>query len=189
MKIKARSKNYLLDLSRRALIAYFRDSKKLEIDESEIMDPLLTQRGATFVTLTIDGDLRGCIGTLIPKNKIYKDVINNTINAAFSDPRFPQLAESEVSKVKIEISILSEPKHVALDSPEEFLKEIGKFKPGLIIQLGLNQATYLPQVWEDLPDPGEFMSSLCQKAGLQEEDWKLSDSEVFTYQVENFSEK
>jgi AmmeMemoRadiSam system protein A len=188
MKLKETSKQFLLHLSRHTLEEYFNNSKKPEIIESDISDPKITKKGATFVTLTIDGELRGCIGTLIPKNKIYKDVINNTLNAAFSDPRFPQLSKNELTRVKIEISILSEPKHVALGSPEEFLKELEKSKPGLIIQLGLNQATYLPQVWEDLPDPEEFMSSLCQKAGLSSEDWKRPDAEIFSYNVEHFLE-
>ncbi|MFA7243880.1 MAG: AmmeMemoRadiSam system protein A [Patescibacteria group bacterium] len=185
--MKTESKQFLLKIARKSLENYFRGKGKLKVDESNA--PAETNKlGATFVTLTKDGELRGCIGSLIAKKKIYEDVINNSLNAAFSDHRFPQLAESELNEIKIEISVLGEAKHMQIKSPKTFLEEIERNKPGLILQVGMNQATYLPQVWEDLPEPNEFMSTLSQKAGLLADAWARPDAEIFTYNVDDIQE-
>lgn len=188
MKLKAESKQFLLKLAERTISDYFAGKDKPHLRESEITDPEIIENRATFVTLTIDGKLRGCIGSLTPRNKLYEDVINNSLMAAFSDTRFSPLSEEEFEKTKIEISVLDEPKHIDHKDKKTFLDIIAKKKPGMIVQLGLNQATYLPQVWGELPDPEKFIESLCQKAGLSPDAWTRPDTEIFTYEVENFEE-
>ncbi len=188
MKLKDESKQFLLKLAERTIADFFAGKDKPRLMDSEIPDPELLARRATFVTLTIDGKLRGCIGSLSPRNKLFENVINNSLLAAFSDTRFEPLTEQEFDQTKIEISILDEPRHIDHSNEKAFLEKISEDKPGMIVQLGLNQATYLPQVWEELPDPKEFIASLCQKAGLALDAWRRPDTEIFTYEVDNFSE-
>jgi AmmeMemoRadiSam system protein A len=118
---------------------------------------------------------------------LYEDIINNTLLAGFGDARFVPLKEAEIVDIKIEISILSEPQ-VYDCSKEELLKNIKANVHGIIVQQGFNQATYLPQVWQDLPEKELFLQSLCQKAGLEKNSWKNENTELFYYTVEKFSE-
>jgi AmmeMemoRadiSam system protein A len=108
--------------------------------------------------------------------------------AAFNDSRFDPLRENELAQVKIEISILTAPKPLEYNNPDDLLEKISKTKPGLIIKSGFYQATFLPQVWEDLPKPEEFLSHLCQKAGLKSDHWATSELDVMQYEVIHFAE-
>lgn len=182
------SKKYLLAIARQTITDFFTTGKKLSIPESKIEDNMLREKAATFVTLTINGQLRGCIGSIIAKKRLYEDVINNALMAGFGDPRFSPLKEEELSKTKIEISILSKPISYNYNSVDDLREKILPNKHGVIIQKDFAQATFLPQVWKDLPTVEEFMSALCQKAGLDIEEWKNPESEIFYYTVENFSE-
>jgi len=125
------------------------------------------QPKATFVTLKKNGKLRGCIGSLIAHQPFFDDLIKNAKNAAFNDPRFPPLTKEELDKIDLEISILSEPKLVEYDNIEDLKDKIEIGKNGIILKLGVYQATFLPQVWEDLGDFEVFFAHLCIKAGLQ----------------------
>lgn len=184
-----RDKNDLLKIARTAIKHYFEAGCKLKIDEKYLSKPLKEKKGA-FVTLTIDNELRGCIGHILPVQELYKDVIDNAINAAFHDMRFPPLAEDELKKVKIEVSVLSAPKKLDYAEPKELLNRLAKGpgRPGVIIKKGLHSATFLPQVWEQLPAPEDFLSSLCIKAGLNAEAWKTDKLNIETYYVEAFEE-
>jgi len=173
----------LLKLAREAIKNEL-EGKELEV--SQEIKKKYSKKQACFVTLTINGNLRGCIGSLEPRQELWKDVVENAKNAAFSDPRFNSLEKSELSKIKIEISVLTIPKKIEYKDSEDLLKKIkGK---GVIIKKGWNQATYLPQVWEDLPNSEKFISSLCQKAGLSGDSWKNSELEVSLYEAEKVSE-
>lgn len=176
----------LLKLAREAI------SSSLEERELIVKDDIkkeFSEKKACFVTLTFKAnkELRGCIGNLEARQELWKEVIENARDAAFSDSRFLPLSKEELEKIKIEVSVLSTPKKIDYEDSKDLKKKImGK---GVIIQRGFNQATYLPQVWQQLPVFLEFISSLCEKAGLSSSSWKKLDLEVWTYSVEKIEEK
>ncbi len=141
------------------------------------------KKKACFVTLTKNGELRGCLGHLTPVQELYRDVIENARGAALADYRFEPVDSAELPGIEVEISILERPKRYKYSSPEKLVKFLAENKSGVILKKGFNQATYLPQVWEELKNPEEFMGSLCQKAGLPLGEWKKL-TEVEIYQVE-----
>ena len=138
---------------------------------------------SSFVTLTINNELRGCIGSLLPRQELYKDVQENAINASFHDSRFPKLKEAELKNIKIEVSILSEPKRLNYKSEQDLLNRLFK-DMGIILRKGHSSATFLPQVWEQLKDPKEFLEHLSQKAGLDKDAWKTADIYYYMVNVE-----
>ena len=121
--------------------------------------------------------------------EIYKDVIENALAAAFEDTRFSPLEKEEMGDIEIEISVLTKPEPLVYSSPDDLLNKLQPLRDGVIIRKGRYGATYLPQVWEGLSDKNEFMSSLCLKAGLSEDEWRRGDLKVFTYQAEVFYEQ
>ena len=142
----------------------------------------------TFVTLKIKGQLRGCIGNLTSTETVLDGVRRNAINAALHDPRFPSLSKDELEQSRIEVSILSEPQALAYRNGPDLIKKLRPHVDGVIIRKGHASATFLPQVWEQLPGPEDFLTHLCLKAGLPAGAWKNSDLEVLTYQVQYFEE-
>ncbi len=131
----------------------------------------LAERGASFVTLTIDGDLRGCIGSLEAHRPLAEDVVSNAQSAAFGDPRFPPLSSDELDDVRIEVSVLSAPVPMSFSSRAGALAQLRPGVDGLILTSGHHRATFLPQVWSQLPDPEQFVSHLVRKAGLPASHW------------------
>ncbi|AWI80971.1 AMMECR1 domain-containing protein [Parazoarcus communis] len=129
-------------------------------------DARLAQRGACFVTLTIDGALRGCIGSIRPQRTLADDVTTNAVAAASRDPRFPPLTADEFAQVRIEVSLLSSPDFVEFTDEADLLRQITPHEDGLILFAGCRSATFLPQVWEQLPQPEHFLAALKQKAGM-----------------------
>jgi AmmeMemoRadiSam system protein A len=142
----------------------------------------------TFVTLTIQGGLRGCIGHIIPRETLIEGIRINAINAAFRDPRFRPLTKEEWKNVKIEVSILTDPKPLTYSDADDLLKKLRSGVDGVIIKKGYHQATFLPQVWDQLPQKEEFLGHLSLKAGLSRDAWRKGDLEVSTYQVQAFEE-
>lgn len=147
-----------------------------------------SEKRGTFVTLTIQGGLRGCIGHIIPQESMIDGIRINALNAAFRDPRFRPLSRQEWEKVKIEISILTDPRPLPYSDAVDLLNKLRPGIDGVIIKKGFNQATFLPQVWEQLPDKKEFLTHLCVKAGLEGDIWEKGRLEVSTYQVQAFEE-
>ena len=143
---------------------------------------------AVFVTLTKKGGLRGCIGHLQPVQEIYKDVIENSYSAAFRDPRFRPVHESEIDDISIEISVLSLPEKFHYKSIDDIYNKINPNVHGIILSKNGRLATFLPQVWEQLSTHDEFFNHLCAKAGLAISEWKNLNVEIETYTVENFNE-
>ena len=180
-------KQFLLALARRAIEHYFDTGKVLKVGAGEITSEKLKDKLACFVTLTIGRQLRGCIGHILPVQELYLDVIENAVSAAFEDPRFNPLSKEEFDKIKIEISVLTVPAPLKFSTPEELIKKLRPKIDGVILKRGRQQATFLPQVWEELSNPKEFLGHLCLKAGLEEECWRR-DLNVETYQAEAFSE-
>ena len=163
-------------------------SHESESVKSSLMESCYQAHCGTFVTLKIDGQLRGCIGNLTATEPLSESVRDNAINAAFRDPRFSPLTEKELPKVEIEVSILSEPQPLEYNDADDLINKLRVNIDGVIIRKGHASATFLPQVWEQLPAPEEFLSHLCMKAGLPSKAWRNTKIEVLTYQVQYFEE-
>jgi AmmeMemoRadiSam system protein A len=161
-----------------------------EIDslDAALTDPCFSLSCGTFVTLTIDGQLRGCIGNLTSNESLTSGIRRNAINAAFHDPRFSPLSPSELDRVSIEVSILSEPQPLYYREASDLIKKLRPNIDGVILRKDSASATFLPQVWEQLPQPKDFLTHLCLKAGLAADAWQHSELEVSTYQVQYFEE-
>lgn len=187
IELTEKDKKFLLNLSRTALEEIFKTNKSYTLESNDVPQKFEKQR-ATFVTLTKKGNLRGCMGRLIASRPIYKDIINNTYAAAFEDPRFPQLKKEELKEIKIEISLLSEPKKLNYKNTTELIKKLGKDKPGVILKRDFYSATYLPQVWDTLTEVESFLTSLCEKAGLEPDTWEKEKIEIQTYEVVSMEE-
>jgi AmmeMemoRadiSam system protein A len=181
-------KKYLLKLARKAIQKYFQDEGVLQINEDDLPQTLKEKKG-TFVTLRKNNKLRGCIGDLESKKPIYQSVIDNCLASALLDPRFTTLNNNELNDIKIEISVLSALKKLPdFTNSDSFLEYLDKYRPGLLIKKGSHQATFLPQVWEDLTSTELFISHLCEKAGLDKNKWKKMNLEIYQYSAEVFKE-
>ncbi len=146
----------------------------------------LDEPAATFVTLHLHGKLRGCIGSLDARRPLYDDVTRNAYAAAFDDPRFPPLGADELPAVDIEVSVLTVPQPLRFRSEADALSQFRPGVDGVIFQCGRRRATLLPQVWEQLPEPREFLRHLKMKAGLPA-DLTPHGVELSVYQVVRFS--
>ena len=178
---------YLLLLARKTIEARL-FHKDLPADKDKAAEKYLEKRG-TFVTLTINDNLRGCIGHIVPQESLIEGIRINAINAAFKDPRFPPLSKDEWDHVKVEISILTEPEHLEYSGADDLLSKLRPGIDGVIINKGYAQATFLPQVWDQLPDKTQFLTHLCLKAGMGGSEWKKGELTVYTYQVQAFEEE
>ena len=166
--------------------------KNREVPSNVVQDTFEDQRFqlrcGTFVTLEKGGQLRGCIGNLSSNQSVVEGIKENAINAAFHDPRFSPLSAAEFDQVKISVSILSEPINLKYRDSKDLLAKLKVNVDGVIIRKGAHSATFLPQVWEQLPQPEAFMSHLCMKAALPADTWQDDELEVSTYQVQYFEE-
>ena len=158
--------------------------KALAVD-LEKMDEALKTKRATFVTLQKNGELRGCIGMLEPIRPLAEDVAHNAFAAAFSDPRFPPLAELELDQLDIHISILGTPEAMTFDSEQDLIDQLRPGVDGLIMQEGHRRGPFLPSVWDSLTQPQAFVSHLKLKSGLPENYWS-DDIQIQRYTVEEF---
>jgi AmmeMemoRadiSam system protein A len=186
-KLTDQEGKYLLELARKTIeLELFKDKSLAQGDE--FYSPKFSEKRGTFVTITINDNLRGCIGHIIPQETLLEGIKENAINAAFKDPRFPPLSKREWEHIKVEISILTDPRILSYVDADDLLKKIRPNVDGVIIRKGYYQATFLPQVWEQLPDKKEFFTHLCLKAGMDGDEWKKGKLEVHTYQVQAFEE-
>lgn len=131
----------------------------------------LADKGACFVTLTQYGELRGCIGTLQAYRSLLEDVKGNAVSAALRDPRFAPLGAQELDSTDIEISLLSPTQKIEFENEADALAQLRPGIDGVVFEFGLHRSTFLPQVWEQLPRPKQFMAQLKRKAGLTEDFW------------------
>ena len=181
----------LVALARQALMTHFQrpiGPEQAKHLEERLQDTLLQSHCGTFVTLKIGGQLRGCIGSLVGYEPVVEGVRSNAINAAFRDPRFQPLTDRELDRVRIEISILTAPQPLDYGGADDLTAKLRPHIDGVTIRKGFASATFLPQVWEQLPDVQVFLSHLCSKAGLASDAWRRGDLEVQTYQVQHFEE-
>ncbi|MBD3156131.1 MAG: AmmeMemoRadiSam system protein B [Candidatus Aenigmarchaeota archaeon] len=185
--LKREDQEFLLNLSRKTIDNYLKNGSKPKLNRREISQELKKPSGC-FVTLFKEGQLRGCVGCIFSEKELYQSIIENTINAAFKDARFPPVTEDEIDDIKIEISILSDPKELSFKDSEELLSKLTPIKDGVLLENGPRSATYLPQVWKQLPDKEEFLCRLCMKAGLPPESWKENDTKIKIYRDFAFCE-
>lgn len=145
----------------------------------------LSDPGACFVTLTEQGALRGCIGSLEAHRPLLQDVKANAVAAAFRDPRFTPLLEGELAHIAVEVSLLSPAQALRFENERDALSRLRPGVDGIIFQHGHHRSTFLPQVWEQLPDPEDFMAHLKHKAGLPQDFWS-NEVELSRYTVEKW---
>jgi AmmeMemoRadiSam system protein A len=181
----------LVKLVRQTLANQF--AQKIPQNDIDALDAALNDScfqaaSGTFVTLTLNRQLRGCIGSLTSDEPIRTGVRRNAINAAFHDPRFAPLSVADFEKVKIEVSILTEPRPLHYRDSADLLKKLRPGVDGVIVRKDHASATFLPQVWEQLPQTRDFLSHLCTKAGLAADAWERTKLEISTYQVQHFQE-
>ena len=176
----------LLKIARQSLIDAANNRPATPLPEN--LTPALLDVGASFVTLTVRGQLRGCIGTLEAYQPLAKDVRQRAAQAATQDYRFPKVRPSEVDLIHIEISRLTKPEPLPYSDPAELPKLLRPHVDGVVLSDGMHQATFLPQVWDQLPEPDQFLNHLCQKMGTQSDLWRRRMLQVETYQVEEFEE-
>jgi AmmeMemoRadiSam system protein A len=186
-KLTQAEKQALLKLARQSLEAGVRGAALPHLDPAELT-PALRAQGAAFVTLTVHGELRGCIGALEPYQSLAEDVREHAVAAALEDYRFPQVQEKELPNIAIEISRLTIPVPMEYKDSDDLLARLRPAVDGVILRDGFRRATFLPQVWEKIPDPAGFLANLCYKMGAAPETWKRKHLDVLLYQVEEFHE-
>jgi MEMO1 family protein len=167
----------MVKIAKLAVETYVSEDKKIKYED---VPESFKKKLACFVTLADEVDLRGCIGTIEPVDKLYRSIIDNAISAATRDPRFAPVTKKELKGLKYEVSVLSEPKEISYSSTEELFKKI-KDK-GVIISKSGYRSVYLPQVWEHFTSEERFLSSLCQKAGLSSGEWKEKGMKFFMFE-------
>ena len=180
-------KETLLKIARETLEMKLRGEKLIPLNTAS-QTPLLQAEGATFVTLTINGQLRGCIGTLEAYRPLIEDVRKHAIAAALYDTRFSPVQFEDLDEIEIEISRLTTPMPLDYEDADDLLTKLRPSVDGVVLIDGSRRATYLPQVWEQLPNTGDFLSHLSAKMGLSRDTWRRKKLEVLIYQVEEFCE-
>lgn len=159
----------------------------IDVDKA-LAAPIFKKETGTFVTLTTQNGLRGCIGNILPRGSMVDSVRDNAVNAAFHDPRFPPLTLREFEDIHIEVSLLTQPEKLDYADADDLKAKLKPGIHGVILQSSWHQATFLPQVWKQLPDPEEFLTRLSRKAGLKGNAWKQTHLEILTYEVEYYDE-
>lgn len=177
----------LLQLARDAVAGRLIRGAEADALPRSLPEALMEQR-ASFVTLQIDGLLRGCIGTLEAYRPLAEDVRGNALAAAFHDPRFPPLSLKELDVTQIHISVLSAPEELTFTSEADLLHQLRPGVDGLILQEGYRRGTFLPSVWDELPDQRSFLRHLKLKTGLMPGYWSAS-IRIFRYTAEYFGEQ
>ncbi len=163
-------KESLLKIAHASILNGFKAKRASVIDISKYSDNLLLPR-STFITLYLNNELRGCIGSLTAQETLVQSVANNAFAAAFQDPRFPSMRQSEFRSASISLSILSLPEPILFISEADLISKIRPNIDGLILQDGSNKGTFLPSVWSSLPNPKIFLQHLKQKANLPVDYW------------------
>lgn len=185
--LSAEERRFLLGLARQTVRDVVATGRLPEL-AVENLAPRFVEKKGCFVTLTKRGQLRGCIGHLTAQAPLYQAIVDNARHAALQDPRFPPVGATEVNELEIEISVLTTPRPLVFSSPEDLLDQLHPHRDGVILRLGERGATYLPQVWEQLPDKRQFLNSLAEKAGCAATAWRQPGAQIFTYRVEAFKE-
>ena len=180
-------KKKLLKIAREAITRAVRNEQLIRI-KLQGHSQLLRDHGASFVTLTTREKLRGCIGTLEANQPLILDVQEHAVAAAMEDYRFPVVREEELQLINIEVSRLTPVHLVDYSTPKNLVSKIRVNVDGVLIKASGRRATFLPQVWEKVPDPEQFLSQLCVKMGAPPDLWRRRRVQIYTYQAEKFKE-
>lgn len=187
--LNAEEQRALIRLARRTIEALLRGKDVKAPDKATLARyPILHIPRGVFVTLEKRGRLRGCIGELISEKPLYQGIQECAIKSATRDPRFPPVSDRELEKISISISVLGFPRRVQVADPASYPKVLRPGKDGVILVHRGRQSTYLPKVWEDLPEPVEFLSRLCLKQGSAATCWRDADSVLYRYGSYDFGE-
>jgi AmmeMemoRadiSam system protein A len=178
---------YLLALARTTLARYLSGKPNPELEKEKLSSVFMEKRGC-FVTLEKKGNLRGCIGYIQPVKSLCECVMENAVNAATQDPRFPEVNFDELNAITIEISVLSVPEQLEIKNRKTLLQILVPGRDGVILSNGWKKSTFLPQVWEHFVDKESFLNALCEKGGMPRGCWEDEDTEIFTYHAEVFKE-
>ncbi len=177
-------KHILVQIARDVIAEALSGERRIDREALVREYPWLAEKGAVFVTLNEDRQLRGCIGSIVAHQPLIDDLIANARSAAFGDPRFSPVRSEELDAIEVEVSLLTPPEPVTYRDTEELRRLIRPGIDGVILKLGGRQATYLPSVWEQLPQFDAFFTTLCQKAGLPGNCLE-AHPEIFRYQAES----
>jgi AmmeMemoRadiSam system protein A len=189
-ELSADAKKALLALARASVEAHVRSGKVVEPSEDMLESfPRLSEQRSCFVTLRKQGELRGCIGSLEPRRSLIDDVRFNAVSAAIHDTRFQPVAESELGELTYSISVLTLPRPLEGVSGDALPAYMARHKPGVIIEYQGRRSTFLPSVWEDLPDATQFLSRLCRKQGSPPSCWRDTSAKISTYESIHFTDK
>ncbi len=178
----------LCRIARRALEAAIVNRSELSINLADLPERLRAP-GASFVTLTIGGQLRGCIGTVEPHRPLAEDVGSNAVKSATMDPRFPPMSPDELARTDIEVSVLSELQRLPRERRPELLQAVRPGVDGVMLVRGWQRGLLLPQVWEKIPDTVAFLDHVCLKAGLAPGSWRNLDVDAYVFQAQEFHEQ
>lgn len=182
MPLTEKNRRVLLDLAYQSIDVGLKTGHPLSINLKDYAEELSQQR-ATFVTLEKNKKLRGCIGMLKAVLPLAKDISNNAFSAAFKDPRFPPLKRPELKDLDLHLSILSPSQPLIFTSEEDLITQIRPNIDGLILESGARKGTFLPSVWQTIPEPNQFLQHLKQKAGLRKGYWS-DQIKVYRYTTE-----
>lgn len=174
----------LLHLARTAIAEKLGVSRKIDLCTDS---GWLHETAASFVTLHRNGTLRGCIGSLEAYRPLIEDVRANAVSAAFHDPRFPPLDENEFEAIDIEVSLLTPLEPFPVSNEADAVTRLRPGHDGIVLEYGSHRGTFLPQVWQQLPEPARFLIHLKQKAGLAADFWH-EDVRLYRYSVEKYAE-
>lgn len=179
-RLSSNNKTTLLDIAKKSIAYGLQHNQALALNINEF-EPALQNSGASFVTLHLNNKLRGCIGTLEAYRALATDVAEHAFSAAFEDPRFNKVCATEIDQLEISISILTPASEIKFTSESDLLNQLKPEIDGIILQSDFNKATFLPSVWEQLPEKKLFLEQLKLKAGLERNDWP-DNIKIFRYE-------
>lgn len=181
-------KNQLLDIAQQAIENGLAGVVEKPDSDTGEANPIVKEHIANFVSVSVRGQLRGCIGNLRPQLMLRDSIYHNAMSAAFADYRFKPLSKEDWPGLVVEISILSPLREIRVHDEEGLLRQLEPGKHGLLIEQALHRATFLPKVWASLPDKSQFLLELKRKAGMPDHGWS-ADIRCFLYTAQSFSRK
>lgn len=185
-ELTASDQAFLLSLARHQITVTLK--KGADLKQPPTLSPAVSENRGCFVTLHQNRQLRGCIGTIEPQQALIDNVAENAANAAFRDPRFSPVTLEELDSIDIEISVLTVPEVLSFKNGEDLKRQLKPGKHGVILSRGWQRSTFLPQVWEQLPEKELFLRHLCRKGGMESDCWKNPETKVEVYTAAYFSE-
>jgi AmmeMemoRadiSam system protein A len=182
VRLVDREQQAILDLAKRTVDTQVHEGRQIDVPvELLARFPRFRQIRGTFVTLKKRGELRGCIGTLNASHSLAQDVVSNAVNAAIRDPRFPPVRPDELGEIAVSVSVLDVPRPLVGVTGDALVNRLRTEHPGLIIEYQGRRSTFLPQVWDDLPEPIEFLGHLCSKQGSPAACWREPEARFESY--------